>query len=130
MTTAPESRKIVTDVKRVTDSKRLSNQSCLVRETWCQAANRTSTSLGRPKRHNLKGLKMGKNQHVVPHGNGWAVKGAGNSRVTSNHNTQAEAARAAREIAINQKSEVLIHRPNGQIRDRDSYGNDPYPPKG
>ncbi len=73
---------------------------------------------------------MGKNQHVVPHGDAWAVRGAGNSRVTSRHNTQAEAAKAARDIAINQKSEVLIHRPNGQIRDRDTYGHDPYPPKG
>ena len=73
---------------------------------------------------------MSKNQHVVPHGGAWAVRGAGNSRVTSRHDTQADAAKAARGIAINQKSDVVIHRPNGQIRDRDSYGNDPYPPKG
>ena len=33
----------------------------------------------------------GKNQHVVPHELGWAVKGAGNSRATSIHSTQAEA---------------------------------------
>lgn len=33
-------------------------------------------------------------------------------------------------IAIKEKSEVVIHRPNGQIRDKDSYGNDPFPPKG
>ncbi|RUY74928.1 DUF2188 domain-containing protein, partial [Mesorhizobium sp. M7A.F.Ca.CA.001.09.2.1] len=50
--------------------------------------------------------------------------------VTSTHSTQADAERAAREIAINQKSEVVIHRPNGEIRDGNSYGNDPYPPKG
>ena len=43
---------------------------------------------------------------------------------------QAEAERAAREIAINQKSEVLIHGEDGRIRERNSYGNDPYPPKG
>lgn len=72
---------------------------------------------------------MGKNQHVVPHGNAWAVRGAGNSRVTSNHSTQGDAIDAARDIAQNQQSEVVIHRPNGQIRDKDSYGNDPYPPK-
>ena len=45
-------------------------------------------------------------------------------------NTQTEAIKIAREIAINQQSEVVIHRPNGQIRDKDSYGNDDYPPKG
>ena len=72
----------------------------------------------------------GKNQHVVPHENGWAVRGAGNERATSIHATQAEATARAREIARNQESELFIHRPNGQIRDRDSYGNDPFPPEG
>jgi hypothetical protein len=73
---------------------------------------------------------MGKNQHVVPHNGAWAVRGEGNSRVTSMHQTQAQAQAAARDIAINQHSEVVIHRPNGQIRDKDSYGHDPYPPRG
>lgn len=72
----------------------------------------------------------GKNQHVVPRDDAWAVRGAGNSRDTSHHRTQAEAERAAREIAINQKSEVLVHGEDGRIRERNSYGNDPYPPKG
>ena len=72
---------------------------------------------------------MGKNQHVVPNGNQWAVKGAGNGKATKILDTQAEAIRIAREIAGNQKSEVVIHRPNGQIRDKDSYGIDPCPPK-
>ena len=67
----------------------------------------------------------GKNQHVVPHGDKWAVKGAGNERATSLHETQAQAAAAAREIARNQESELFIHRPDGRIRDRESYGNDP-----
>lgn len=71
-----------------------------------------------------------KNQHVVPHGGDWAVRGAGNSRVTSTHGTQSEAVGAARRIAEDQGSEVLIHRPDGRIREKDSYGNDPYPPKG
>lgn len=73
---------------------------------------------------------MGKNQHVVKRPNGWAVRGENNSRDTSHHRTQEEARQAAREIAKNQQSEVVIHRPNGQIRDKDSYGNDPCPPKG
>ncbi|HEK21948.1 MULTISPECIES: DUF2188 domain-containing protein [Mucilaginibacter] len=73
---------------------------------------------------------MGKNQHVVPHNGSWAVRGAGNSRVTRIADTQAEAIQVARTIAINQGSEMLIHRPNGQIRDRNSYGNDPFPPQG
>jgi hypothetical protein len=44
--------------------------------------------------------------------------------------TQAAAAAAARTIAINQQTEVVIHRANGKIRDKDSYGNDPFPPRG
>ncbi|AEK01073.1 DUF2188 domain-containing protein [Klebsiella pneumoniae] len=73
---------------------------------------------------------MGKNQHVVPHNGEWAVRGEGNERVTSTHRTQQEAIDAARSISRNQESELVIHRPNGQIRDRDSYGKDPFPPKG
>jgi hypothetical protein len=73
---------------------------------------------------------MGKNQHVVPTDDGWGVRGEGNERLTSIHDTQAEADAAAREIAINQRSEVVIHRPDGRIRDKNSYGNDPFPPRG
>jgi hypothetical protein len=73
---------------------------------------------------------MGKNQHVVPADNGWAVRGAGNSRATSVHDTQSAAIEAAREIARNQQSELLIHGRNGQIRAKDSYGPDACPPVG
>jgi len=73
---------------------------------------------------------MGRNQHVVPHNGEWAVRGEHTQRVTRTASTQAEAIQIAREIAINQQSELFIHRPNGQIRDRNSYGNDPYPPEG
>jgi|SRR5882672_8222031 len=72
---------------------------------------------------------MAKNQHVVPYGSVWAVRGEGNGRPTSIHRTQAEAIEAAREIARKQRSELVIHRSDGRIRDRDSYGNDPLPPK-
>lgn len=71
---------------------------------------------------------MSKNQHVVPNDGKWSVKGVGNTKATRTVNTQAEAIAIAKEIAINQKSEVVIHRRNGQIRDKDSYGNDPHPP--
>jgi uncharacterized protein YdaT len=72
---------------------------------------------------------MSKNQHVVPHGNQWAVKGEKNEKATRVTDTQSEAIKIAIEIAKNQKSEVVIHRPDGRIRDKDSYGNDPCPPK-
>ena len=74
---------------------------------------------------------MGKNQHVIRRDDHqWAVHGAGNQRDTSHHSTQEEARLAAREIAMNQKSEVLVHGVNGQIRQKNSYGNDPFPPRG
>ena len=72
---------------------------------------------------------MKKNQHVVPKGKDWAVKGAGNERATAIVPTQAAAIKIARDIAINQKTEVVIHRSNGIIRDKDSYGHDSNPPK-
>lgn len=72
----------------------------------------------------------GKNQHVVPHPDGWAVKGAGNQKATLVTNTQKEAIDAARAIASNQQSELVIHRPNGQIRAKDSHGHDPKNIKG
>lgn len=74
---------------------------------------------------------MGKNQHVTPHPDGgWQVKGAGNNRATVRTTTQSEAISIARSIAKSQGSELVIHRPNGQIRDKDSHGRDPFPPKG
>lgn len=74
---------------------------------------------------------MGKAQHVTKHpSGGWQVKGAGNSRATKRTSTQAEARSVARSIAINQKSEVVLHGHNGRIRAKDSYGNDPFPPRG
>jgi hypothetical protein len=73
---------------------------------------------------------MAKNQHVVRRGKKWAARGAGNSRDTSHHSTQAKAIAAARQIAKNLGSELIIHGRNGKIGARDSYGKDPYPPKG
>lgn len=71
-----------------------------------------------------------KNQHVVPtKDNRWGVRGEGNSRITKKTNSQSEAINVARNIAHNQHSEVVIHKPNGQIRDKDSYGHDPLPPQ-
>ncbi len=71
-----------------------------------------------------------RNQHIVPHDDGWAVRGAGSQRATSLHRTQQEAIDTAREIARNQGTELFVHGRDGRIRERDSHGNDPFPPKG
>lgn len=73
---------------------------------------------------------MGKNQHVLPHPDGWQVKGGGNRRATAVTSTQAKAIAIAKNIAKNNSSELVVHGKNGQIRQKNSYGNDPYPPKG
>lgn len=73
---------------------------------------------------------MGRNQHVTPKGDFWQVKGAGNEKATKLFDTQYEATQYAKEIAINQKSELVIHNRKGQIREKNSYGNDPFPPRG
>lgn len=75
---------------------------------------------------------MGKKRdiHVVPHPEGgWATRREGADRVSDRHRTQSDAIDTARDRAKTDRVEVVIHRPNGQIRDSDSYGNDPNPPK-
>ena len=74
---------------------------------------------------------MANHQHVVKQQDGWAVEGEGNVRYTERRmKTQEQARQRAEQIARNNRSDVIIHRPNGKIRDRDSYGTDPFPPKG
>jgi len=71
----------------------------------------------------------GKDIHVVPQGDKWAVKPEGASTPLSTHRTQGAALEAGRREARRNESELVIHRANGQIRDKDSYGNDPNPPR-
>jgi hypothetical protein len=71
---------------------------------------------------------MSKNEHVVPTDNGWGVRGEGNSRLTAEFQTQGEAIKLSREISQNQRSEQVIHGRDGRIRERNSYGGDPFPP--
>lgn len=73
------------------------------------------------KNAGIRTTKRTYNQHVVPYEKDWAVKGAGNERYTAIYDTQAEAIERARQIAINYRSSVIIHRRDGTIRDRMSY---------
>ena len=70
-----------------------------------------------------------KDIHVVPHNGGWATRKEGAQRVGHTADTHKEALEQAREQAKREKVEVVVHRPDGRIRDSDSYGNDPNPPK-
>ena len=72
---------------------------------------------------------MGTNQHVTKKNGEWRVIGEGNSRATKKFATQKEKIDYGRKVAINQQAELVIHGINGRIRDKDSYGNDPIPPR-
>jgi hypothetical protein len=68
--------------------------------------------------------------HTVPHGDGWANRREGARRVSNTAQTKAEAQARGRETAKREKTEHFIHNKDGEIASRNSYGNDPYPPKG
>ena len=76
---------------------------------------------------------MGKNfggVHTVPDkdGLGWANKQDG--EVLSRHHTKDAAEEAGRQEAKRDEVEHFIHKKDGTIGERNSYGNDPFPPKG
>ena len=74
---------------------------------------------------------MKKSQHVVPRNDGgWAVRKSGAGRASKVFLSQHEAVRYAREVARKEGGEMYVHRADGTIRDRSSYGNDPHLPKG
>ena len=52
--------------------------------------------------------------------------GLSRARATSMHDTQQQAINVAREIVLIQQSELVIHRRDGRIRDKDSHGNNPF----
>lgn len=72
-----------------------------------------------------------KGVHITPRDDGqWNVVRDGAQRASSVHATQADATGAGRDTARREKTELIIHGRDGRIRDRDSYGGDPHPPKG
>jgi hypothetical protein len=67
--------------------------------------------------------------HVVPRGKEWAVQSSESGRAHRVTTTKAEATAIAREVAMRQQAELVIHGRNGQIQDADSFGGDPHPPR-
>lgn len=69
-----------------------------------------------------------KSTHVVPDPNGgWSVKKGGASRASKRFDNQRDAITYARNISRNEGAEFVIHRQDGTIRSKESYGRDPYP---
>lgn len=69
-----------------------------------------------------------KNVHIVPT-KGWGVKREGNKRNTFIALTKRQAIEVGRKIAKKEKLELIIHNGGGKISDKDSFGNDPFPPR-
>lgn len=68
--------------------------------------------------------------HTVPHNDGWANRVEGNQRVSNTAATKAEAQAQGRRMAQERGVEHQIHKLDGTIGDRNSYGNDPRRSKG
>ena len=60
----------------------------------------------------------------------WEAKREGGERASGVHDTQAEAWEQAKDLARESNSEALLTNREGKIRERNTYGNDPHPPKG
>ena len=70
-----------------------------------------------------------KDIHVVPRDGRWAVRREGADRDSSHHDRKSDAMDAARGTARRDRVEVVEHGRDGRIRDSDSYGRDPFPPR-
>lgn len=66
---------------------------------------------------------------VMPHKDGWQVKRDGDDKASHVTKTQKEAIDKGREISRNQGTEFQIHKRDEKIRESDSHGNDPCPPR-
>ena len=69
--------------------------------------------------------------HVVPNvRGGWDIKKDGGEKAFLHTTKKPEAEARARQLALQQKLELVIHKKDGSIAQKDSHGKDQYPPKG
>ncbi|OLL11909.1 hypothetical protein BKH17_08495 [Actinomyces oris] len=73
---------------------------------------------------------MPANVETYSEDNRWKNRVLGNKRASNTFDTKAEAQAKGREMAQKLRSEHIIKKRDGTIGERNSYGNDPYPPKG
>ena len=67
---------------------------------------------------------------TVRHGDKWANRRAGSNRVSRTYRTKKEAQEAGRKTAQRERTDHVIQSRDGKNSQRNSYGNDPHPPKG
>lgn len=67
---------------------------------------------------------------VAPSSSGWSVKRDDAERAVKNFESQKEAIKCARKIAMNQHAELSIHTKDGKIREKNSCSGNSFPPRG
>lgn len=68
--------------------------------------------------------------HITPDKNSKLWEVIHNKVLVTHVATQKEAIQVGRTLAKESKAELVIHGKDGKIRKKDSFGNDPNPPKG
>ncbi|MFA8451189.1 MAG: DUF2188 domain-containing protein [Bacteroidales bacterium] len=73
-----------------------------------------------------------KSFHVLPNSDkgGWDSKVGGASRASKHFDKKQDAIDYSREQSKKNSGELLIHNKDGKIGQKNSHGNDPFPPKG
>ena len=67
---------------------------------------------------------------ISPHEDGgWQVIRQGGERASSRHARKVDADKVARGMARRDEVELVIKGKDGRIQDKDSFGNDPCPPR-
>jgi hypothetical protein len=78
-----------------------------------------------------KGTTLARRWIHTVHRNGvWVNEEEGKGTAISSHGTKEEAVARGRQVAEPRTTEHVIHNLDGTIAERNSYGNDPYPPPG
>ena len=71
-----------------------------------------------------------KSNHVVSNPNGgWSVKKGDAVRASRHFENKHDAVAWGKSISKKERTEFVIHDRNGKIVSRDSYGDDPQPPR-
>ncbi len=96
----------------------------------CGSSSQNAVSVAISRQCKETHMTNSKRIHVTKaDGSGWQTKREGVPQPQSHHTTQTAAIDHAKLVAQIEKGEVVIHRRDGKIRDTDSYGHDPNPPR-
>lgn len=75
-------------------------------------------------------MAKGKQVHTVPDSKGLGWKNTSGGETISRHHNKDTAVDAGRSTARKDGAEHVIHRRDGTIGEKNSYGNDKFPPRG